>query len=709
MNRNVFVRFLPARFRTPAIATCLVAAVAAAGVRLDAGNTQPAAVPLLAPLPSGPATTALDQPATPETHRQRLMLVNLRALDAPRLSMDLFPDVRVETEQRGAPHAGAGMRTWSGRVPGDPLSSVVLVARDGLLQGGIRLSGAAYSIEPLGTTGTHVVREMNLQALPPELVPLSADERLARLPAAPQAAASLDDGNTIDVLAVYTATARNAAGSDTAVTARIALGIAETNLAFENSGSAPRLRLVGAELVGYDETGDLAYDLERLTATTDGFMDIVHARRAATGADLVTLIVGSPFANACGVAWMMQTLSPSFAPLAFSVTAYNCISPNYSFGHELAHNMGSAHAPEDLNIPPVFPYSYGYKHPEDTFRTIMAYDCPSGCPRVLHFSNPGVPYNGAPTGTAERHHNVRSIDETRLTVANFALSRDPVPLLGSPEDVTVGGAGSTVTLAWTPPATGTPSAYVVEVGSAEGRADVAMLTAGLATELIVPDVRPGVYFVRVRAVDAWGPGAPSDSRRVVMTSQGRCDAPVTAPALLTPHVDGSTVTLTWAHTSDGGVPTSYLVGVGRMPGTLDVAVIDTGSTEPHYQTAAANGTYYVRVAGRNACGVGAPSNMVTVTVASPVPGPPPGLGASVGAARRVTLTWGAPSLGAAPASYVVEAGSASGQSDVATIPTGGAARTLTVTAAPGTYYVRVRGVTGAGPGPASGEIVVHVP
>ena len=81
--------------------------------------------------------------------------------------------------------------------------------------------------------------------------------------------------------------------------------------------------------------------------------------------------------------------------------------------------MGSAHAPEDGGSG-YYPYSYGYKHPSNLFRTVMAYDCRgSGCPRVLHFSNPNVNYAGAPTGTAVQHDNARSINNTANTVANF--------------------------------------------------------------------------------------------------------------------------------------------------------------------------------------------------------------------------------------------------------------------------------------------------
>ena len=175
----------------------------------------------------------------------------------------------------------------------------------------------------------------------------------------------------------------------------------------------PRLRLVGAEPTAYTESGDLSIDLSRFRTTGDGYMDEVHARRNALGADLMVLVVGDVAGGACGVGYVMTSLSSSFAPWAFSVTAYPCISPNYTFAHELGHNMGSAHAPEDGAGPAsLYPYSFGYKHPANLFRTVMAYNCTAGCPRVLHFSNPDVPLLGCGDGhrgTAQQ----RAVDQQR--------------------------------------------------------------------------------------------------------------------------------------------------------------------------------------------------------------------------------------------------------------------------------------------------------
>jgi hypothetical protein len=522
--------------------------------------------------------------------------------------------------------------------------------------------------------------------------------------------ADLDDGGPIDVLVLYTAAARQqAGGTDAAVRTRVTLGVTETNTAFTNSGITRRLRLVGTELVGYHEAGNLSTDLERLTADSDGVMDEVHARRHAAGADLVQLVVGATANGACGVAWVMEHVSLSFAPYAFSVTAYPCISPNYTFGHELAHNLGAGHAPEDPNAPTAYPYAYGYKDPGRQFRTVMAYDCSAGCPRVLHYSNPTVRYSGRPTGTTALNNNALALNQTIGTVAGFKASRPPSALLSAPLAFRLDTQGTSVMLSWSPPNVGSPEGYLVEVGTDEGFSNVAkFLVAASTTSLAQTDVPPGFYSVRVRAVDALGPGAPSTSATVRMTEYGRCLVPVSAPTLQPAAVTGTVARLSWTSPSSGHPVQSYLVGVGTRPRAVDVGVFDTGSALRTFTSDAAPGLYFVRVAGVNGCGAGSASNEVPVAVGPPIPGPPTGLVAGIAVDRTVTLTWQRSSAGGAPTGYVIEAGDAPGRSNLAVLPTGSSTTSFRVAAPPGRYHVRVRALNAAGTSAASDEVVLLV-
>jgi hypothetical protein len=287
----------------------------------------------------------------------------------------------------------------------------------------IRYKGSGYAIQ-----------EIDPSTLPPELDPIPVSPGAGPSPGA----AASDDGSVIDLMVVYTPAARASAGGTAAMEALIALGEAETNLAYDNSQILADLNVVHTQEVAYVESGSFSIDLGRLAVPLDGFMDQVPALRDSHSADLVKLIVEE--GDACGLAFLMPGNTPLFASFAFSVTLRECVSPGYTFAHELGHNMGSNHAPQDPTFLGAYEYSFGYKNPSNLFRTVMAYDCPGGCLRIPHFSNPAVNYLGNPTGTASQN-NALSINNTRRTVANFRSSTGTCPtavaLAGHPDSPNV--------------------------------------------------------------------------------------------------------------------------------------------------------------------------------------------------------------------------------------------------------------------------------
>ena len=86
-----------------------------------------------------------------------------------------------------------------------------------------------------------------------------------------------------------------------------------------------------------------------------------------------------------------------------------------------------------------------------------------------------------------------------------------------PGNLTHSVSGSTVTLSWLPPAGGGATSYLVRAGSAPGLSNLAQVhTNSAATSAVFTGVPPGIYYVRVHAVNAVGAGVPTNDIAVVV-------------------------------------------------------------------------------------------------------------------------------------------------------------------------------------------------
>jgi hypothetical protein len=193
-------------------------------------------------------------------------------------------------------------------------------------------------------------------------------------------------------------------------------------------------------------------------------------------------------------------------------------------------------------------------------------------------------------------------------------------------------------------------------------------------------------------------------------TQGRVGA-LAAPGPsgnLTGSVSGSTVTLTWLAPASADA-TSYVIEAGSFPGAINLASFDTGTSSTTLTvTAVPPGTYYVRARAKNSTGTSAPSNEIVLNVGGSAPcSGPPGVPSGLNVAATgssVMLTWNTPGGGCAPTTYVVEAGSSPGASNLANFSTGSAATAFSASGvSAGTYYVRVRAANGSGTSGPSNE------
>jgi hypothetical protein len=92
-----------------------------------------------------------------------------------------------------------------------------------------------------------------------------------------------------------------------------------------------------------------------------------------------------------------------------------------------------------------------------------------------------------------------------------------------------------------------------------------------------------------------------------------CTDPPPAPAdVRVTSNSGGAVSLTWTPAPVGR--TSYVLEAGRTSGASDALAVDVGAQTTYDSTHVKAGTYYIRVRGRNACGVSPPSAEIIVIV-----------------------------------------------------------------------------------------------
>ncbi len=360
-----------------------------------------------------------------EIVRRRLIHINHADLAHARhadahLRLNLFEDTIFDAAVEQMEQRSDTNYTLSGHVNGDPFSTFSLSVFGDVLAMNIRTSkGELYQVRSL-QNGVHEARLVNQDKFPE--CGVKAEHAIKALPAAADVPAQSDTGDMIDVMVVYTPAAKNAAGGTNAIMAAINLAIAESNVAYQQSQITTRVRLVYAGEVSYTEAG-FSTDLTRITNPSDGYLDEVHTLRNTYGADLVSFWINDT--SSCGLAWLMTSLSPSFAANGFSVVHWGpqCATGYYSFGHEMGHNMGCAHDRENSSGQGLYSYSYGWRFTGTNgvqYRTIMGY---APGIRIQRFSNPDVSYFGTPTGvavgTANESHNAQSINNAAFTVANF--------------------------------------------------------------------------------------------------------------------------------------------------------------------------------------------------------------------------------------------------------------------------------------------------
>jgi 5-hydroxyisourate hydrolase-like protein (transthyretin family) len=298
------------------------------------------------------------------------------------------------------------------------------------------------------------------------------------------------------------------------------------------------------------------------------------------------------------------------------------------------------------------------------------------------------------------------VDPNLVLGTNFELDPRTEPP-GAPTNFRATVANGTAQFSWTaatPSTTGIATSFVIDAGVSPGGTILSLPATG--TSHSVTGVPPGVFYVRVRAINAFGSSPPSSE--VTLVVGGGSNALPDAPTDVTAFMSGGRLTLTWSAALNGGPSSSFLVEAGTATGAANIATLPVAGRAFTF-VPVPNGFYFLRVRAANPAGVSPPSGEVMIVVggvASP-PGAPNFSSHSV-SGSTVTLNWQAPTLGTAT-SYIIEAGSATGLANLATVNTGSTSLTASFSGVPpGTYFVRIRAVNALGASVVSNERTVIV-
>lgn len=629
--------------------------------------------------------------------RSRAMVASLPVLQAatasgragdrnPLFVLNLFDDVTLPAVFERFETGVLGHQTWVGRVAGDANSTVTLTWKGDVLSGGVQTGDQLFRLTT--RQGVTIVDELNADGFPLELPPLPSGEPDPQPVVDANGDAVVADGEVVDIYVYYTAGARVAQGGQAQIEALIAQGVADANTAYARSGVQATLRVVGgSELAGFVETANMSTDL----ATFRG-SPTAQATRNAFNADLMHLVLAES-TSACGVAYLGPSVNASYG-----VTSRDCFF-QYTFAHEVAHNFGSNHAPEDSPGAAFKPYSYGYKNctASPRYRTVLAYVCATspGGSRILNFSNPAVTNNGQPTGTATQN-NALSLAEAFPIVQGHRTGATPT-LPSAPLNLQATAVGNQLTVSWAPPATGVPIAsYQVQAGSGPGLSNVFSGDIGPGTAVSAP-VPNGSYHLRVAARNAAGLG-PATADVAVNVGAAAPGAPLSLNAV----VAGSRLTVNWSAPSSGGAVSTYVLQAGSASG---LANIFNGSVGLATSIAAdvPPGTYYLRTFAQGPGGTSPASNEAVASVFCPVPTAPVLTGAKAG--NVISVSWTATS---GAASYTLRAGSSTAASNVFNASVG----LTTAVSAPvgnGVYFIRVHADSACGQSVASNEVAIAIP
>jgi hypothetical protein len=473
-----------------------------------------------------------------------------------------------------------------------------------------------------------------------------------------------DSGSQVDVLVVYSDDARSKVGGTSQIQSMINTGVANANLAYNNSQVAQDMVLVHTAEVNVDESlytttygsntiMDWGKVLDKLTNPSDGYLDSVPALRNSVAADLVVFVVKDT--AFCGLGWVLSPYGTYFEHYAYAMVSQNCLT-SFTLAHETGHNLGGHHNREAAGSGTgAFSYSYGYHDPAPSckFYTVMSYSmaaCP-GTVRIPYYANPAVYYQGLPTGVDYAASNsadmARTLNNTALLAANF---RDgPPPADPNNLTATLKADHTGIDITWTD-ASSSETSFVLERKPTTGSEWGVIQTLAKNTTTYTDSQAGGLtceqsYDYRVKAVNGNGSSDYATAEAVIF----RC-VPPDVSNLTAQAVGTTSVNLTWVDNAlnEQGFRV-YRSPDGVTWSSTPLKIVSVNVTSTTDTTAACGTTFYYRVIAYNEIGPAInPSNTARATTWVCVPSAPVSLTAKAISQIRANLTWLPGDIGICP-------------------------------------------------------------
>ena len=381
---------------------------------------------------------------------------------APRRLEFEAPDGRVlAPEMRVFEDRGDGNAMWVGGYPELGYDNVVLTLQDGHLVGRFGVpEGGTYWIRS-GEDGAGRLTEGRPTGancgggIVPEAEP--AVPALAASRADPPGRVnSASNHDRLDILMLYTASAAQrleVAGWGTPATFT-QHAIDYLNLVFQNNLVDITANMVHQEeapaLLGQrvNPLGPLAGACPRDDGACVAASREVRDLRAEHEADLVHLFFNTD-AGLCGQAYAMRrwNTAENFWGRGYGITSVfgGCVDAERlvregehgqyveTFAHEIGHNLGANHDPDNTGIDPadaVEPYAFGHHNfvPQPNVKSVMSYNQGRQQP---YFSNTRERPGGFDIGVADQRENERAVQRTVHIATRFS---DFLPAPGEPPD-----------------------------------------------------------------------------------------------------------------------------------------------------------------------------------------------------------------------------------------------------------------------------------